>query len=56
MSGAVVQFLTDLRDTAGPTDFEHPRDAEIADNGGRQANVDLVTAVFTDFITIADGC
>ena len=51
-----VQFLTDIRNEAAPVDFEFPEDQAIADGGGRQANVEVVTAVFQSKIVIADNC
>lgn len=51
---AVVQFLTDLRDTSNPKDFDFPEDEQVADDGGRVANVVLATAVFEDFITVGN--
>ena len=48
----MVQFLTDLRDTANPTDWDHPEDYETANNGGRVDNQVLVTGVFEEMITV----
>lgn len=55
-NNGVKEFLTVLRDTADPVDFDFDilADQETADNGGRLANRDLVARVFETMITPID--
>ena len=43
-----------LRNKANPVDLEFPEQREEADNGARQANVDLVAAAIESMIRVED--